>query len=345
MNTKPLLSALQGKSNVPPPIWLMRQAGRYLPEYRQTRKEAGGFLNMVYNPETASEITMQPIRRYEMDGAILFSDILIVPHALGQNLEFHEGIGPKLGPQEDIISNWDAAFFDEKADNIYKTVKKVREKLLKENYHKTALIGFAGAPWTTLTYMIEKGPSRDFQKIKQEIRQEKEKMFSLLELVIKATVHYLDRQIEAGAECIKLFDSWAGVLKEEEFDTWVVAPTQKIVEEIRKKHPQTPIIGFPRGAEENYEPYAIKTNVSALAIDQGLNLEKAKELQKICPIQGNLDPELLLADNEALIQKTKEIIENLSHGPFIFNLGHGVIKETRPESVEKLVTYIRNKTE
>jgi uroporphyrinogen decarboxylase len=319
----------------------MRQAGRYLPEYRQTRKEAGGFLKMVYNPEIASEITLQPIRRFKMDGAILFSDILIVPNALGQSLEFIEGKGPQLGPIKKSKLYWDSESFDDVAGNIYKTVSTVKHKLEQEKHLNTTLIGFAGSPWTVLTYMIEKGPSKNFDIIKRRVKEKDEQLFLLLDLVVEATIHYLKGQIKAGAECVKLFDSWSGVLKGEDFDNWVINPTRKIVEAINLEYPEIPIIGFPRGAGENYEKYLRETKITALALDQFVSFEKAKNLQKMCPIQGNLDPELLLEGPEKALGQAEKTLKELSKGPYIFNLGHGVNKETNPETVQKLVSFIR----
>lgn len=339
---KPLLSVLAGNVVCPPPVWLMRQAGRHLPEYRALREEAGGFLAMAYNPARAIEVTMQPVRRYNMDAAILFSDILVVPHALGQELWFAEGEGPKLGFLENVEkTGFVVEKFDETAGPVYEAVKGIRKALREEGFDKTALIGFAGAPWTVVTYMVEGGSSRTFEKTLLMARKEEKRFTALMDIITSATIHYLSRQIEAGAEAVKIFDSWAGALDGTEFEKWVILPTARIVAALREQYPEIPVIGFPRGAKKQYRTYAKKTKVTALAIDQDVSLQEAQQLQKICPVQGNLDPEIVLKGGKEMESAVQDLLENLSEGPYIFNLGHGVIKETPPEHVQQLVFLIR----
>lgn len=344
MSEKLLLDVLQGKSVDRVPLWLMRQAGRYLPEYMAVRKDCGSFLDLVYNPEKAAEVTIQPIRRFGMDGAILFSDILVIPQALGQDLNFVQGEGPKLDALKNVddIHDLDCENVDDILSPIYETVSRVREGLVHEGFANTALIGFAGAPWTIACYMIEGGGSRDFHAVKKWAYSDPESFGLLIDKIVRATTHYLIRQIESGAEAIKLFDSWAGVLDSYHFDLWAVQPVKKIVSEIKKKYPDIPIIGFPRGAGVLYQGYAGSTGIDALAIDQNVSLPWAEQyLQKDTVIQGNLDPVRLLTGGESLRMGIENIMAHLEAGNFIFNLGHGVIKETPVEHVEELVRIVR----
>ena len=340
---KSLLAVLNGEKPKKVPVWLMRQAGRYLPEYRALRAEAGGFLNLVFNPEQASEITLQPIRRFAMNGAILFSDILVVPHALGQTVAFNAGEGPTLPPVRDISSleklNFD--HFDQTLAPVLQTLQQTKQKLQTENFHDTTLIGFAGSPWTVACYMVEGSGSRDFNHAKEWALRGDGGFDRLIKLLIEATVRYLSQQITAGAEAVQLFDSWAGILDEDLFARYVIAPTRAIVENLRKQHPDVPIIGFPRGAGVLYERYALETKVNALGLDYQVPLAQAKALQRICPVQGNLDPAHLLTGGKTLDAAIDRILTTLADGPFIFNLGHGVIKETLPEDVQQLITRVR----
>lgn len=341
---KPLLTVLQGQALATPPTWLMRQAGRYLPEYRELRAQAGGFLDLVYSPEKAAEVTLQPIKRFDLDAAILFSDILIVPHALGRRLEFVAGEGPKLDPvgTEDRFQEFLPEQFDRTAGPVYETVARVRERLGKEGHDRTALIGFAGAPWTVATYMVEGGASRDFMTTKKWTYQDPEGFGRLIELITDATIHYLGQQIKAGAEAIKIFDSWAGALDEIGFERWVITPTEKICRALKKDFPDIPVIGFPRGAGARYPDYVRKTGVEAVALDSSVPRQWAAEnIQALCPVQGNLDPVCLLAGGRALEEETQRICRAFAGAPFIFNLGHGVIKETPPAHVEKLVKTVK----
>lgn len=334
---------MQGKKTEKVPFWFMRQAGRYLPEYRELRAKKGGFLEMVYDPESAAEITLQPIRRFGMSAAILFSDILVIPHALGQTLEFAAGEGPRLDPVTDIADLKKLSFggIDETLSPIYQTLRNVREGLAGEGFYDTALIGFAGSPWTVVCYMVEGQGSKDYLTVKELSYSNPEFFAALIDLVTEATVHYLLKQIEAGAEALQLFDSWAGALDAESFRRWCIEPTAKIVQKIRAVHPEIPIIGFPRGAGIHYEAYARETGVTALGLDPSIDTAWAAEnLQILCPIQGNLEPALLLAGGAALEQAARSILDNLASGPFIFNLGHGIHKDTPIGHVEALVKII-----
>ncbi|MBN8520477.1 MAG: uroporphyrinogen decarboxylase [Alphaproteobacteria bacterium] len=344
-----ILNALRGHTNTHIPFWLMRQAGRYLPEYRELRAHKGGFLDMLYDPESAAEVTLQPIRRFGMDGAILFSDILVIPQALGQNLTFEKGEGPRLSPirdQADIDRLKSVNDIDQTLSPIYQTLRNVGEKLEGEKFSHVTPLGFAGSPWTVACYMIEGGGSRDFETARAMVLKRGSFFERLLEKLIPATAHYLSRQIEAGVQAIQLFDSWSGVLDEGLFDTCVIQPTQALVRLIKSKHPDIPIIGFPRGAGLYAANYATKTGIQALSIDYTYPAERARDdiqSQGIC-IQGNLDPARLLAGGDALKNEALRILDVLSSGPFIFNLGHGVIKETPPEHVAELTRIIRNYT-
>ncbi|MEM9468621.1 MAG: uroporphyrinogen decarboxylase [Pseudomonadota bacterium] len=342
---KRILSVLNGDVTDRVPFWFMRQAGRYLPEYRDLRAQAGGFLNLAYNPENASEVTVQPIRRYGMDAAILFSDILVILHALGQNLEFVAGEGPKLAPirTQDDIDNLSIEQIDQTLSPVYETVSLTRQKLEREGFDQTALIGFAGSPWTVACYMVQGSGSRDFALVKDFAKAQPEQFQKIIDLIAQATIHYLSSQVQAGAEALKLFDSWSGLCPEEEFTRWVIEPTKKIIAGVKEKHPHIPIIGFPRGAAERSKIYLDQTGISAIGLDTDMNRQWAKDhLQTHIPVQGNLDPEALLAGGAILENQALEILETFHDKPFIFNLGHGVIKETPPEHVDQLCQIIRD---
>lgn len=341
---KPLIASLKGGKQKVPPIWLMRQAGRYLPEYRELRSKAGSFLDLVYDPDLAAEVTIQPIRRFGMDAAILFSDILVVPHAMGQNVKFIEGDGPKLDPVRDrsSLSLLSMESFSMITNPVYETVSVVRQKLDKEGFNQTALIGFAGAPWTVACYMVEGGGSRDFINIKKWAYAEPEGFGELIDKVTEATIFYLEQQITAGAEVIQLFDSWAGVLNETMFRKWVIEPTRRICTAINRKFPDIPVIGFPRGAGPLYLLYAQESGITSIALDQQVSTNwAANTLQPLLPVQGNLDPVSLLVGGDSLVTEVEDILGNLGNGPFVFNLGHGIVKETPPEHVEQLVKLVR----
>jgi len=318
----------------------MRQAGRYLPEYREVRAKAGGFLDLCFNPAFATEVTLQPIRRYSFDAAILFSDILVVPWGLNQKVGFQEGEGPKLDPIRQA-AGLAALSYDgmiERLAPVYETVARLKQDLPPE----TALIGFAGAPWTVATYMIEGGSSRTFEASRRFATEDKAGFETLMELLIQATVAHLDAQVQAGAEVVQLFDSWASALEGEAFERWVVAPAKRIVAALKEKHPKLPIIGFPRAAGAHYLGYAKATGVDAVSIDQDMPLAFARDvLQPTVAVQGNLDPLVLVTGGQALETRVKAITEALGRGRFVFNLGHGIVPQTPPDHVAKLVELVR----
>ena len=340
-SAKPLLQALQGVTVAPPPIWLMRQAGRYLPEYRELRQRVPNFLELCLTPELAAEATLQPLRRYALDAAILFSDILVVPHALGQSVRFKEGEGPLLAPirTPDEAERLSLVGFAERLAPVFQTVERVASLVPAES----ALIGFAGAPWTVATYMVEGGASRDFAKVKAWAIGDAKGFGALIDLLVEATVRYLEGQVAAGAEALQLFDSWAGVLDEMSFRRWVIEPTRRIVAALREHHPGLPIIGFPRGAGLMYRSYFLETGVTALGLDTTVPPGVArKTLQSIGPVQGNLDPRLLVAGGDAMAAAAAAILDAFAGGPFIFNLGHGIVPETPPEHVARLIELVRH---
>lgn len=339
--SKRFLRALAGETITPPPFWLMRQAGRYLPEYRQTRTQAGSFLDLCYNPELAVEVTLQPLRRYGFDAAILFSDILVVPDALGQKVAFKEGEGPVLTPirSAEDLDRLDLAGFHQHLAPVYATVA----GLAKAVPSTTALIGFSGAPWTVATYMIEGSGSKDFPNAKGMMFSQPELFGRLIALLVQATGDYLIRQIDNGAEVIQIFDTWAGALPEEEFAKWVIAPTRTLVERIHSERPGVPVIGFPRGAGILYTRYVQETGVDGVSLDSSIPLAWAAEaLQPHCTVQGNLDPLLLVAGGEALDAGIDRVLNTLGKGPFIFNLGHGIVPPTPPENVARLAERVKN---
>ena len=274
-NRKPILEVLNGKKPEKVPFWLMRQAGRYLPEYRELRAKAGGFLDLVYDPEAAAEVTMQPLRRYGMDAAILFSDILVIPHALGQSVTFETGEGPRLDPltSEKDFARLDLSAVDAHCKPVYETVALVREKMRKENFDQTTLIGFCGSPWTVICYMIEGRGSKDFSKAKVWAQNDPESFQRIVHIVTEASCQYLAGQIKAGAEVIQLFDSWSGLLEDDQFKRWVIAPTKKIRDYLRKNFPSVPVIGFPRGAGKLAFDYARETGVDCIGLDQAMDAD------------------------------------------------------------------------
>lgn len=324
----------------------MRQAGRYLAEYRKIRAEVGSFLDLCYSPEHATEVTLQPIRRFGFDAAILFSDILVVPHGLGQDVRFVEGEGPKLAPIRSAsgLSGLSLTAMQSGSgplEPVYEAVSRIREALSAE----TALIGFAGAPWTVAAYMVEGGTSRDFHAIKTWALTDPDGFGQLMDLLVEATAEHLARQVDAGADAVQIFDSHAGVLPDGAFEKWIIEPTARIVAALRDKHPGFPIIGFPRGAGLRYPDYATKTGITAVGLDSVVPVNWARDsLQTRLPVQGNLDPVYLLAGGTRMLDAADRILDALGDGPMIFNLGHGVIKETPPEHVTALVEHIRART-
>jgi uroporphyrinogen decarboxylase len=340
-NDKRMLKALAGETQSRPPFWFMRQAGRYLPEYRATRAEAGDFLSLCYNPELAVEVTLQPIRRYHMDAAILFSDILVIPDAMGQALAYKEGEGPQLEPVRSSadLDRLETGRITEHLSPVFETLKGLRKALPPE----VTLIGFAGAPWTVATYMVEGQGSRDFANAKNWAFSDEAGFARLINMLVDATTEYLLAQIEAGAEVIQIFDTWAGALSETEFKKWCIAPVKQIVANLRAKYPDIPVIGFPRGAGAGYASFAAQTGVNAVSLDTSVPLEWARDnVQTSCAVQGNLDPLLVVAGGEAMRVEAKRILDTLGNGPFIFNLGHGFVPQTPPEHVEELSELIRN---
>lgn len=342
---KMFLRALKKLSTDRTPIWFMRQAGRYLPEYRELRAQKGGFLDLVYDPEFACEVTMQPIRRFGMDAAILFSDILVIPQALGQKLEFVPGQGPKLDPLKNFedIKKLTCSNFETCLSPIYQTVRNVRSTLQSEGFDDVALIGFAGSPWTVACYMVEGQGSKDFMKTKIMAYQNPQAFAVLIDKLVEATAQYLIEQVNAGAEALQLFDSWSGVLDAHQFRRWVIEPTHKIIALVRDVHPNVPIIGFPKGAGYNYLSYTQNTGISAVALDsQTPTCWAARTLQPTMAVQGNLDPFCLFAGGDSLKLGIEKIMADLSAGPFVFNLGHGINKDTPIEHVEQALEQIRS---
>ena len=339
--TKTLLRALAGETLPTPPIWMMRQAGRYLPEYRATRAEAGDFLSLCYNSDLAAEVTLQPIRRYGFDAAILFADILLLPQALGADLWFVTGEGPRLstitGPEGLRGLKGKDDIHDHLAP-VYETVRILSRELPSE----TTLIGFAGAPWTVATYMIA-GRGTPDQGPAHALRESDNATFeALIDLLTESTIEYLSMQVQAGAEVIKLFDSWAGSLKGDAFAKYALAPAKRIISELKARHPGLPVIAFPREAGDNYIGFAKAVGADCLAIDNSVSAEWAAEhLQPDSCIQGNLAPGHMVTGGQALVDETRHIVEAFRGGPHIFNLGHGITPDADPENVQLMIDTVR----
>ena len=336
---KPFLRAFAGEALKRPPFWFMRQAGRYLPEYREIRDKAANFLDFCYSPSLAAEATLQPVRRFATDGAIVFSDILVIPDALGQKVEFITGHGPVLEPLRSVSEiDLDVGRLREFLSPVYKTLSMVRADLGEE----IALIGFAGAPWTLACYMVEGGPSTDFGTLRAWVYQRPDELQELIDLLVEAISAHLIAQVHAGADVLQLFDSWAGILPEREFDRWSITPTAKIVRKVKEACAHVPIIGFPNRSGVLYKDYAARSGVDGVSIDASVSLDWAvRELQGRCTVQGNLDPHLLLAGGEALGEEVERILSVLGGGPFIFNLGHGVLPKTPPAHVAAVADRVR----
>lgn len=331
---KRLLRVLAGETLKTPPWWLMRQAGRYLPEYRALRERTSDFLTLCLTPQLAAEVTLQPVRRFGMDAAILFSDILLVPKALGQRVSF-ENDGPRLEPLSVIagLGSLDLPMLEP----VGEAVSRVCAALPDE----TALIGFAGAPWTVATYMVEGGTSRDFHSVKSLSYRDPTAFGALIETIGEATLRFLEVQIGAGVEVVQLFDSWAGALSAGGFERWVIGPTKRLVAELKRRFSSVPVIGFPRGAGLNYERYARETGVDAVGLDTGVPALYARAaLQPIVTVQGNLDPVLLRVGGESMRRAVAELCNMLGAGPYIFNLGHGVLPDTPPQHVAELARLL-----
>ena len=335
---KKLLNVLKGNQEDVPPVWLMRQAGRYLPEYRALRAEKGGFLELAYDSDCAAEITIQPIRRFGFDGAILFSDILVIPHAMGQDLWFETGEGPRLAPPLVDHDFEKLVPAPERLNPVFETVRKVAAALSPE----TTFLGFAGSPWTVATYMVAGQGSKDQAEARRMAYGQPERFGELIDRIITATVDYLSGQIEAGVDAVQLFDSWAGSLSPAQFEQWVIAPNAKIVAGLKARHPDTPIIGFPKGAGGKLPAYARETGVDAVGVDETVDPVWANEfLPADMPVQGNLDPLALIAGGAALETAVQRILGAFADRPHIFNLGHGILPDTPIEHVEKLLTLVR----
>ncbi len=339
--TKTILRALAGETLPVPPVWMMRQAGRYLPEYRATRAEAGDFLSLCYAPDLAAEVTLQPIRRYGFDAAILFADILLLPQALGADLWFETGEGPRLStittPGE-LAKLKPVEAIHDTLSPIYETVRILARDLPKD----TTLIGFAGAPWTVATYMVagrgtpDQGPAHALKASDRATFQ------GLIDILTEGTIAYLSAQVEAGAEVIKLFDSWAGSLKGRDFDDFALVPTKRIIAALKARHPGLPVIAFPREAGPRYEGFARATGADCVALDSSVSADwAAAHVQKDGCVQGNLDQRLLVTGGEDLVAETKRVVRAFSGGPHIFNLGHGITPDADPDNVQRMIDAIR----
>ncbi|MGZ2259193.1 uroporphyrinogen decarboxylase [Roseobacter sp. A03A-229] len=339
--TKTILRALAGETLSTPPIWMMRQAGRYLPEYRATRAQAGDFLSLCYNPELAAEVTLQPIRRYGFDAAILFADILLLPQALGADLWFVTGEGPRLSTiqsQKDFDALRPVGDIHETLNPIYETVRILRRELPAE----TTLIGFAGAPWTVATYMIagrgtpDQGPAHTLMQTDTAVFN------ALIKRITEGTIDYLAAQIDAGAEVVKIFDSWAGSLQGDAFQKYALEPAREITAALKARYPDIPVIGFPREAGDNYIGFAKATGVDCVALDNSVSAEwAAKHVQVDGCVQGNLASSHMVTGGQALVDETRAIVKALSGGPHIFNLGHGITPDADPDNVQRMIDAVR----
>ena len=340
ISNKRLINALCGNQIDRIPIWLMRQAGRHLPEYNIIRKKAGSFLDLCYSSDLATEITYQPIKRYDVDAAIIFSDILVVPDALGQDVKFKKNYGPILQPirTPDDINTLTLQNFHEHLTPIYKTINNLR-KILKP---EVTLLGFCGAPWTVATYMIEGRSSKYHSNIQRWAYGDPKSFQRIINLLVVASSEYLIKQLSAGVDAVQIFDSWAGTLSETNFLKWCLEPTTEIVKRVRKVHPTAVIIGFPKGIGSLYKIYSKNTKVNAVSIDTTVSTKwAAKHLQPNVCVQGNLDPQVLVTGGKNLEIEIENIINNLGNKPFIFNLGHGILPDTPVSNVKHLINHLR----
>jgi uroporphyrinogen decarboxylase len=339
---KPLLEVLHGRRQITPPLWMMRQAGRYLPEYRAVRERAGSFLNLCFSPALAAEVTLQPIRRFGFDGAILFSDILVIPHALGRRVDFVTGEGPKLDPIADPAS---VSTIRTDVDHtilapVYETIARVKAELPPQ----VTFLGFCGAPWTVATYMIAGEGTPDQMPARLFAYRHPDAFAALMDVLVAASASYLVRQLRAGVDAVQIFDTWAGVLPPEQFARWSIEPTRKIVEAVRREVPEAKIIGFPRGAGTMLESYAQALPLNAIGLDWMIDRTFAREkVQSRVAVQGNLDPLVLAAGGDALDRAVDAVLDAFSGGPFIFNLGHGIIPETPVEHVARMIARVRQR--
>jgi uroporphyrinogen decarboxylase len=335
---KKLLATLKGKQFERPPVWLMRQAGRYLPEYRALRQTKGGFLELVNDSAAAAEVTLQPIKRFGFDGAILFSDILMIPNALGQKLWFEEGEGPRLAPKlvDEALSALTPA--PERLEPVYETVRQVKAALPAD----TTFLGFAGSPWTVATYMVAGQGSKEQAEARRMAYRDPVAFGLIIDAIVELTVDYLSGQIVAGVEAVQLFDSWSGSLSPAQFERWVIAPTIQIVDALRARHPETPVIGFPKGAGGKLPAYARETGVDAIGLDETVDPSWAHaNLPEGLPVQGNLDPLALIAGGEELTIAARRILHAFEDRPHVFNLGHGILPDTPIDHVSALLSQLR----
>jgi uroporphyrinogen decarboxylase len=334
-----LIDVLKHRPVTQTPLWLMRQAGRYLPEYRALREKSGGFMEMCLTPEVAAEITLQPVRRFPLDAAILFSDILMVPHGLGQPVRFEEGRGPVLEAIKDIddLTRLDASGFAERVAPVMTAIRLIRKQLSRQS----ALLGFAGAPWTVASYMIEGASSRDYEKAKSWAYGDRGGFARLIDILVNTTSDYLLAQIDAGVDAVQIFDSWAGALAAAELQRWGLEPTAEIVRRLKQRYPDVPVIVFPRGAGVSYADYARRCDCDALSLDQSLPPAwAARELQPGKILQGNLDPLLVVQGGDAMRAAAENILKTFGAGRFVFNLGHGILQTTPPEHVAQLCEIV-----
>ena len=334
-----VLAVLAGETVFPPPIWVMRQAGRYLPEYRATRAEAGGFLDLCYTPKLACEVTMQPIRRYGFDAAILFSDILVIPDALGRKVAFQEGEGPVLEPLDlASVGALDPSAIHGRLEPVYEAVELIRAALPSE----TTFLGFCGAPWTVATYMSAGRGTTDQGPARRAALSDPDRFQRLIDVLVEASIAYLARQIDCGADAVQIFDTWAGVLDEAQFERWVIAPAKRIVAGLRAIHPGARVIGFPKGAQALLERYVVETGVDAVGIDWTMPHAFAREkIQSRVAVQGNLDPMRVVVGGRALDEGVDRVLEGLGQGRLIFNLGHGITPDADPANMARLVERVR----
>jgi uroporphyrinogen decarboxylase len=338
--TKPFIEVLAGKRQAVPPLWMMRQAGRYLPEYRALREKAGSFLNLCFTPEYAAEVTLQPIRRFDFDAAIIFSDILVIPYALGRSVRFEAGEGPRLDPLDtpDKVATLAAKADFGKLEPVYEALRRVRAELDA----KTALIGFCGAPWTVATYMVAGQGTPDQAPARMMAYRHTEAFAEIIDVLVENSIHYLVGQLKAGADALQIFDTWAGVLPPREFARWSIEPALRIVEGVRKQVPDAKIIGFPRGAAGQLPAYVEATGVNAVSIDWTADPSLIRErVQTKVAVQGNLDPLVLIAGGAALDGSVDDVLANYGKGRLIFNLGHGIQPETPIAHVEQMVRRVR----
>ena len=340
--TKTILRALAGETLPTPPIWMMRQAGRYLPEYRATRAQAGDFLSLCYNPELAAEVTLQPIRRYGFDAAILFADILLLPQALGADLWFVTGEGPRLSTittQAEFDKLGRGEMIHDTLNPVYETIRILRRELPEE----TTLIGFAGAPWTVATYMIA-GRGTPDQGPAHALKYENRALFeAIIERLTESTIDYLSAQIDAGAEVVKIFDSWAGSLQGEDFNRYALYPARVITEELKRRHPGIPVIAFPRQAGDKYIGFHAETGADCVAVDDSVSPEwVAEHVQPSGCVQGNLASRHMVTGGQDLVDETRKVVDALRNGPHIFNLGHGITPDADPENVQLMIDTVRS---